>query len=102
MDGLLIGSGSSGKSLLLRQMIKICSESSSVSTYTGRLRKSGSSLAISSDTTSTIGVDLESFVYRKDKFNIKEVGGPMTPMWRSYFSSSDYMIVSFTRMQDSI
>lgn len=75
---LLVGPTGSGKTLLRR-----C------------LSEKGDPSAMSLRTVSTVGVDLEAVKISKRpkrSFVIREVGGPMAPMWHSFYARSSAII----------
>lgn len=79
----------SGKTLLLRQMQQICRDSMQTSRFQ---RNKASGPPFSVETTPTVGVDLDTLVYKKEKVSLREVGGAMIPMWKAYFKTSDFLL----------
>ena len=78
---LLLGCESAGKTLLCRQLERLCSAASA------------SALPLDAKTQPSIGVELLDIVYRKHNLSVREVGGAMQPVWQRYFEGCGAVVL---------
>ncbi len=93
-NGLLLGLDGSGKTLFLRQVRAHCEHNSTSNPFRFLCRKQYEVAIVEKETTPTTGVEYETFTFERFAFSLREVGGPMLPMWKAYFKQCDFIIVS--------
>jgi signal recognition particle receptor subunit beta len=84
MEILLLGTSSSGKTVLVRQLRQLCQKT------TKKKRKhnpnnTDASTAVNFNTKPTVGVELDTLIIdKRTTITIREVGSPMAPMWSAF------------------
>ncbi|ETV95470.1 hypothetical protein H310_10948 [Aphanomyces invadans] len=104
--GLVLGLDGAGKTVLLRQLSRICKDNARThpelgsvfeKVYTHLFSHSTPHDVAPEDTVNvatvpTTGVEEETISYRSMTVTLREVGAPMLTMWKSYFESSDFFM----------
>ncbi|ETV81411.1 hypothetical protein H257_05941 [Aphanomyces astaci] len=101
--GLVVGLDGAGKTMLLRQLSRMCKDEfhnpklgSVFEKVRTRLFADSAPAAevdgIDVATLPTTGVEEETIAYRNLAVTLREVGAPMLSMWKSYFESCDFFM----------
>ena len=78
---LVLGAENTGKTLLLKRLQKVIAEGINVNSFD----------SIPS-TVATVGTNIVNVTWNKRKYNFRELGGAMAPIWKNYYSDCQGVI----------
>lgn len=87
---LVVGAESTGKTLLLKRLQTSTQQEEGLAAKGGV--QDNKTFGTLPSTVPTVGTNLANVVFNKKKYNIRELGGAMAPIWKNYYPDGQAVI----------